>query len=123
MLLVLLLALVGCEFSIGGPESAAVSYVRSVVESPAETEQHQKIYSYLPNRVIVQYARALRMQGIDLKYSATKMRADTSDTARVAVAIIPKRAEKFSEREHTLVLELKKDNKQGWSVVEVKAKP
>jgi len=123
MLLLVVTLVGGCELSIGGPESAAIAYVRNLVEATQETPDQVKVYSHLPNRVIIEYARALKAQGIDMKYSAQHLADTQDDTTRVAVTIVPKRSQKYNERQHTLLLTLKKDGKQGWSVIGVSELP
>ena len=123
ILLIVVALLGGCELSIGGPESAAITYVRSLVDATQETPEQVKVYSHLPNRVIIEYARALKAQGIDMKYSARKLSGIQDDTIKIAVTITPRRSQKYNERQHTLLLTLKKDGKQGWGVIGVSASP
>lgn len=123
LLLVGIALVAGCELSIGGPESAAIAYVRKLVDATEETPDHVKIYSHLPNRVVVEYARALKAQGIDLQYKAQRQAEAQDGMTRISVTIIPKRSQLYNERQHTLLLTLKREGKQGWSVLEVSALP
>jgi len=122
-LLVVVALLAGCELSIGGPESAAIAYVRKLVDATEETPEQVKVYSHLPNRVVVEYARALKAQGIDLQYKAQRQPEAQDGMTRINVTIIPKRSQLYNERQHTLQLTLKKAGKQGWSVIGVSALP
>lgn len=113
----------GCDLNLGGPQSAAVKYVRALVEQPADSLELAKAHTHLPNRVILEYARGLYDQGIKLKYRAEMRESPDDSEAQVAVAIVPKRAEFFNEREHTLIVDLRREKKQGWLVTDVKAMP
>lgn len=120
LLLPAVLPLGGCDLGLGGPESVASKYVRSLVEEKAEGPKHVQAYAYLPNRVVIEYARALHMQGIRQNYR-TKRIEDDEDIVEIAVVIEPKRPVNFNEREHKLVVELRRTPKQGWSVTGLKA--
>ena len=121
-LLLALLPLGGCELGLGGPESVASKYVRSLVEEEVEGPSHVQAYAFLPNRVVIEYARALHMQGVQQNYH-TKRIEDDEDVVEIAVVIEPKRPVIFNEREHMLIVELRRNPKQGWSVTGLKAAP
>lgn len=123
LLLVVVALVAGCELSIGGPESAAIAYVRKLVDATEETPDQVKVYSHLPNRVIIEYARALKAQGVDLKYRAQQVSEAQDSMIKIGVTIIPKRSQLYNERQHTLLLTLKKEGKQGWSVIGVSTLP
>jgi len=113
-----------CGLNLGGPQSAAVKYVRGLVEQPDDSPELAKAFSMLPNRVVIEYARALHKQGVAQKYVAEKMGATADAKERVAVSIIPVRDNLAGqEREHTLVLILQYSKNEGWKVVDIKAQP
>ena len=119
-----LLQLGACGLNLGGPQSAAVKYVRNLVEQPDNAPELVKAYSILPNHVVIEYARALHKQGVVQKYTAEKLGATTDAKERIAVSIVPVR-ENFvvQERDHTLVLVMQKSKDQGWQVIDIKAEP
>ena len=121
-LLLALLLLGGCELGLGGPESVASKYVRSLVEQQENEPERTRAYEFLPNRVVIEYARALHAQGVEQVYRTSRLE-DEDDIVEIAVIIEPKRVVTFNEREHMLIVELRRDSKQGWSVTGLKAAP
>lgn len=113
-----------CGLNLGGPQSAAVKYVRNLVEQPDNSPDLVKAYSMLPNHVVIEYARALHKQGVAQKYSAEKLGVTGDSMERIAVSIIPVRKNfVVQERDHTLVLIMQYSKDQGWQVIEIKAEP
>jgi len=118
------LQLGACGLNLGGPQSAAVKYVRNMVELPDKSPELVKAYSMLPNQVVIDYARALHKQGVVQKYAAEKLGATADSKVQVAVSIIPVRKNYVvQERDHTLVLTLQHSKDRGWQVIEIKAEP
>ena len=113
-----------CGLNLGGPQSAAVKYVRSLVEQPDNSPELVKAYSILPNHVVIEYARALHKQGVKQKYTAEKLGSTADSRERIAVSIIPVRDNfVIQERDHTLVLIMQYSKNQGWQVIDIKAEP
>ena len=122
--ILVLFQLGACGLNLGGPQSAAVKYVRNLVEQPDNSPELEKAYSMLPNHVVIEYARALHKQGVVQKYTAEKLGATADSKERIAVSIIPVRKNYIvQERDHTLVLIMQKSKTQGWQVIEIKAEP
>lgn len=123
LLCLVILSLMACDLGLGGPRSAAEKYVRTLIENPQQLSDTAKVTSLLSNQVIVEYARALHMQGIKQGYDSSIISDEEDENVEVAVSIIPKRSEYYKEREHTLVVELQHDKEQGWLVISIKARP
>ena len=122
--ILVLLQLGACGLNLGGPQSAAVKYVRNLVEQPDNSPELAKAYSMLPNHVVIAYARALHKQGVKQKYTAEKLGATADSKERIAVSIIPVRKNYvIQERDHTLVLIMEYSKNQGWQVIDIKAEP
>ena len=122
--ILVLLQLGACGLNLGGPQSAAVKYVRNLVEQPDNSPELAKAYSMLPNHVVIAYARALHKQGVKQKYTAEKLGATADSKERIAVSIIPVRKNYvIQERDHTLVLIMENSKNQGWQVIDIKAEP
>lgn len=122
-LLVLAVLLSGCELNLGGVESVAADYVRQLVEQPASSEITEELYRHMPNKAVVEYARALYVQGIKQDYVATKLQPSTDLAAKVSVSIVPRRSPQYAEREHVLIVDLRKEDRKGWRVTGVSALP
>lgn len=116
--------LAACGLNLGGPQSAAIKYVRGLVEQPDNSPELAKAYLMLPNHVVLEYARALHKQGVAQKYSAEKLGATADANERIAVSIIPVR-DNFvvQERDHILILTMQYSKNDGWKVVDIKAQP
>ncbi|MGW8248108.1 MAG: hypothetical protein ACWGOV_08345 [Acidiferrobacterales bacterium] len=113
-----------CGLSLGGPQSAAVKYIRGLVEQPDDSPELSKAYSILTNHVVIEYARALHKQGVKLKYSAEKLSATADGRDRVSVSIIPAHDNYIAqERDHTLIVILQYSKNEGWKAVDIKAQP
>jgi len=124
LLVLVLFQLAACGLNLGGPQSAAVKYVRGLVEQPDNSPELSKAYSILPNHVVIEYARALHKQGVVLKYLAEKLSATAEGKDRVAVSIVPARDNYIAqERDHTLILILHYSKNEGWTVDDIKAQP
>ena len=122
--ILVLLQLGACGLNLGGSQSAAVKYVRNLVEQPDNSPELVKAYSMLPNHVVIEYARALHKQGVKQKYTAEKLGATADSKERIAVSIIPVRKNYvIQERDHTLVLIMEYSKNQGWQVIDIKAEP
>lgn len=122
-LLLLAGLLAACELGFGGAESVATDYVRQLVETPADRETTADLYRHMPNKAVVEYARALHVQGVKLNYVATKLPSATNMIAKVNVAIVPRRGPQYAEREHVLIIDLRKEDRKGWRVLSVTALP
>jgi hypothetical protein len=113
-----------CGLNLGGPQSAAVKYVRGLVTQPDNSPELGRAYSILTNHVVIEYARALHKQGVKLKYTSEKLSATADGRDKVAVSIIPAHDNYIAqERDHTLVLILQYSKNEGWKVVDIKAQP
>jgi hypothetical protein len=124
LVILTLFQLGACGLNLGGPQSAAVKYVRGLVEQPDNSPELIKAYSMIPNHVVIEYARALHKQGVKQKYTAEKLRATADSRERIAVSIIPVRNNYIAqERDHTLILIMQYSKKEGWKVVDIKAQP
>ena len=115
------LQLGACGLNLGGPQSVAVKYVRGLVEQPDNSPELAQAYSTLPNRVAIEYARALHKQGIAQKYRAEKLETTGDSVTRIAVTIIPERKNYIiKEREHILIVGMQYSEKEGWKVIDIK---
>jgi len=113
-----------CGLNMGGPRAAAALYVKEMVEKPNDSLIVQQDYSKLPNRVVIDYARALYQQGVELDYETEKVGSLKDSTVHIAVTIIPKRGNSvIQERSHSLELVLKNIPNQGWRVIGFEANP
>jgi len=122
--ILVLLQLGACGLNLGGPQSAAVKYVRNLVEQPDNSPELVQAYSMLPNHVVIEYARALHKQGVVQKYTAEKLGATVDAKERIAVSIVPVRKNYVvQERDHTLVLIMQHSKDQGWQVIAINAEP
>jgi hypothetical protein len=118
------LQLGACGFNLGGPQSAAVKYVKNLVEQPDGSPELANVNSKLLNHVVIEYARALHKQGVAQKYRAEKLGTTGDSIVTVAVSIIPDRDKYVAqERSHTLILEVQKSKDQGWKVINIKTRP
>ena len=119
-----LLQLGACGLNLGGPQSAAVKYVRNLIEQPDNSPELVRAYSMLPNHVVIEYARALHKQGVTLKYTAERLGATADSKEQIAVSIIPVHDNfAIQERDHTLVLIMQSSKDKGWQVIDIKAEP
>lgn len=122
-LLLLAGLLAACELGFGGVESVASDHVRQLIEAPVDSETTAELYRHMPNKALVEYARALHVQGVKLDYVATKLPSASNMIAKVNVAIIPRRGPQYAEREHVLIIDLRKEDRKGWRVIGVSALP
>jgi len=123
-ILMVLVQLGACNLNLGGPQAAAIKYVKEMVEQPENSLVIMDAYKKLPNQVLIDYARALHQQGVNLIYRAEKIGKKSDGIVRIAVSILPDRENAVvKERGNILVLELKNMNNQGWKVIGFEYEP